>query len=104
MPAAAAAEIDPEFIGTAVEPALQSPENGCRNPGRMPVHSHDGAEGLKPERIAESCQEFRSAVAVDYGFDNSGPELRHAVGEPLRHPSAVQREIGYPRAFHQFLW
>src|SRR6266581_608799 len=54
---AAAADIDAEFPGSWPEPALQGAHNGGGDARRMPVHSHDRAERLEPERIAEARKE-----------------------------------------------
>jgi hypothetical protein len=38
-------------LGTVIVEAIVL-EYG-RDPGRMPVHPHDGAEGLEPERVCQ---------------------------------------------------
>src|SRR5205085_1830600 len=73
---------------------------GSRDSRRMPIHPHHGAQRLKPEWVAEARQEFRPAVSMNDGFDNTGAQLRHAVGEPLRHASAMQWEIGDSGTLH----
>ena len=66
----------------------------------MPVHSHDGAEGLEPERIAEARQKCGGSVIVNDGLGDRGAELRHALGKPWRHTPTVKRQIRDARPFH----
>ena len=40
----------------------------------MPVHAHDGAERLKPERDGEPAQQFVAAVVMDDGLRHDGTE------------------------------
>ena len=42
-------------------------------------------------------QQLVAAVVDDDRLGDHGAEPRHAVGQPLRHPAAVQRQIGVPR-------
>ena len=60
----------------------------------MPVHTHDGAERLEPERVRQPLQKFVAAVMVDDGLSDDGAERRHAGRQPRRDAPAVQREIG----------
>jgi len=52
---------------------------------------------LRPDLIAEegeAPEQLVAAVVKDDRLGDDGAEPRHAVGQPLRHPSAVQRQIG----------
>ena len=46
---------------------------------------------------ASRLQQLVAAVVEDDRLGHDGAEPRHAVGEPLRHPAAVQRQIGVAR-------
>ena len=37
---------------------------------------------------------------MDDCFGNRGAKARHALGQPLRHASAMERKVGNSRAFH----
>jgi hypothetical protein len=60
----------------------------------MPVHAHDRAERLEPERVGKTAQQLIAAVMMDNRFAEHRPEASHAVGEPLGNLSTVQREVG----------
>src|SRR5687768_8539742 len=59
----------------------------------MPVHSHDGAEGLEPEGMGEPAQEFVAAEVMNDRLREDCTELCHARAEPGRNMSAVQGKI-----------
>jgi hypothetical protein len=69
----------------------------------MPVHPHDRAERLKPERIAEARQERGAAVVMDDALGDGCTEYRHTRRQPRGHSTAVQREIGNTRALHPII-
>ena len=77
MRALAAAYINAEFMLNRRQTALQGADDAGRDPGGMPIHAHDGAEGLKPEGVGEAPQEFVAAIFVDDGLGNHAPERRH---------------------------
>src|ERR1019366_7039113 len=64
MPAAAAADMDADFARERRESAFERADHARGNPRGMPVHPHHGAEGLKPERMGETAQEFVAAVIM----------------------------------------
>src|ERR1051326_7418119 len=66
----------------------------------MPIHSHDCAERLKPEWIAQARQKRGGTVVVDNCFGNRGAQAGHPLGQPVRHAAAMQRKVGKSRAFH----
>ena len=98
--AAAAAKIDAELLRTRIHASLQRAHNGSGDSRRVPVHAHDAAERLKPERIAKPREKFADAVVSDNVFGDGRPELFHPLGEPGRHAPAVQRQISESRASH----
>ena len=75
------------------ETALQCADHAGGDAGRMPVHAHDGAEGLEPEGMRQPPQEFIAAVVMDDGLADDGAERRHALPQPRRHAAAVERKI-----------
>src|SRR5690606_39774387 len=64
----------------------------------MPIHAHDRAERLEPERVREPTQYFVTPVMKRDGLHDHTPELRHARAQPLRHVAAMQRKIGTSRS------
>ena len=96
MLAAPAADMDAEFAGERRQAALQRADDAGGDARGMPVHAHDGAEGLEPEGMGETAQQLVAAISVDDRLGHDRAEPRHPVGEPLRHGAAVQRQIGAP--------
>jgi hypothetical protein len=47
--------------------------------------------------MRQPAQQFLAAVVLHDGLADHRAELRHARGEPWRHPAAVQRQIGAAR-------
>jgi len=74
--------------------ALQRAEHAGGDAGRMPVHAHHGAERLEPERMRQAAQQLVAAVMVDDRLAHDPAEAGHAIGEPARDLSAMQRKIG----------
>src|SRR5882757_5255233 len=60
----------------------------------MPVHAHDGAEGLEPERMRQAAQKIVAAVMMDDRLRDHRAKTRHASPEPRRNPAIVQGQIG----------
>jgi hypothetical protein len=46
----------------------------------MPIHSHHGAEGLKPERVGEPAQQFITAVVMHDGLRHDRAQPGHSIG------------------------
>jgi hypothetical protein len=90
MLTAAATDIDAELVLQRHQSALQCADNACRDAGRMPIHAHHGAEGLKPEGMRQPLQEFVAAVVMDHRLGHDGAQHGHARRQPGRHPSAMQ--------------
>ena len=94
MLAAAAADMDAEFVLQRPEPALQRADHAGRDAGGVPVHAHHGAERLKPERMRQPLQEFVAAVMMHDRLRDDGAERGHARRQPRRHASAMERKVG----------
>ena len=92
--AATAADMDAEFAGQRLEPSLQRADHARGYARGMPVHAHNRAERLKPERVSEAAQKLVAAISVDDRLGDDRAEAAHAGREPRRHPPAVQRQIG----------
>jgi hypothetical protein len=85
--------MDTELMLNGAKAALQCTDDACSYPRGMPVHSHDGAEGLKPEWVRQSAQELIAAVLVDNSLGDYRSEPRHSVPQPMRHSATMEREI-----------
>jgi hypothetical protein len=92
--AAAATDMDSEFAGQRLKPSFQGADHARGYARGMPVHAHDRAERLKPERMSEAAQQLVAAVMVDDRLGDDRAEAGHAVRQPQRHAPAVQRQIG----------
>jgi hypothetical protein len=57
----------------------------------MPIHSQYAAEGLKPEGVGHPREQFISFVLLNDRFRNGAAKSRHALCEPLRNMTAMQR-------------
>ena len=97
---ASAADVQAELGGTRIQAALEGAHDRGRDPRRVPVHPHDGAERLEPEWIAEPREELRRTIVVNHALGDGRAERRHALGQPLRHAPAVQRKISDAGSFH----
>ena len=60
----------------------------------MPVHPHDGAEGLEPERVRQPAQQLVTAILEDDRLGDHRAQARHALAQPWRHAATMQRQIG----------
>jgi hypothetical protein len=61
-----------------------------------------GAEGLKPEGVADAREELGRAVVEEDALDDGRAEFGHAVVEPERDAGAVQGKTGVSGALHGF--
>src|SRR5215207_9068174 len=93
--------MDAQLAGLRVEALLEGSPHRRRDARRMPVHAHHGAEGLKPERIAQARKQARASVVMDDGLRDGAPERNHAGREPRGHAAAVQREVGDTGTLHR---
>src|SRR5438045_2473452 len=59
----------------------------------MPVHAHDGAEGLEPEGMGQPPQELVAAIVVHDRLANNRAERGHTHGQPWRYASAMKGKI-----------
>jgi hypothetical protein len=87
----AAAHVEAELMLNRRKTAFQSPYDACRDSRGVPIHTHDGAEGLKPKRVGETSQQFVAAVLMNDGFRDHSPEGGHPGRQPGRDTSAVER-------------
>lgn len=90
MLASAATYIDAELFLHGFESAFQSAHDRGRDTGRMPIHSHDGAEALKPKGMSEASQELVAAVLKNNGLGDDVPERGHSRRQPGGNPAAVK--------------
>src|SRR5689334_16336177 len=60
----------------------------------MPIHSHERAKRLKPERMRQPAEELVASGMVNDRFAEQRAELCHAIGEPSRNVAAVEGQIG----------
>ena len=97
MSAAAAADMQAELARQRLEAAFQRADDAGGDAGRMPVHPHHRAERLEPERVRQPSQQLVAAIVKNDRLGHDGAEPRHAVGKPLRNPTAMQRQIGVSR-------
>src|SRR5205814_7216649 len=95
-----AANVDTEFIRARSEAALERAHHGSSDSRRMPIHSHHRAQRLKPEWIAQAREKRRRTIITNNYFGDCGAEFGHPLGQPLRHASAVQRQIGNSGTLH----
>ncbi len=88
----AAAHVEAQFMLNRRQTAFQRADDAGRDSRRMPIHTHDGAEGLKPKRMRETPQQFIAAVFMNDGFCDHPPQGGHPGRQPRRHMSAMQGE------------
>ncbi len=89
MLAAATADMNAKLALQRGEPAFQRADDARGDPRRVPVHSHDSAKGLKPERVGESLQEFVAPIMVNDGLRDDRAERSHAFRQPSGNASAM---------------
>jgi hypothetical protein len=82
MSSAPSADMDAEFARQGLEAAFERADHARGDARGMPVHPHDRAEGLKPERVSETAQELVAAVSVDDRLADRRAEAGHALREP----------------------
>ncbi len=91
---APAADMNAELMRHRRQPAFQGADDAGGNAGGMPVHAHDGAEGLEPEGMRDATEKFVAPVMNDDRLGNDGAEPGHAFAEPPGNPAAMKRKIG----------
>ncbi len=91
---ASTADMQAEFFRKRLQPTFQRAEHAGRDAGGMPVHAHDGAEGLEPEGMGKPAQKLVTPVVVDDSLGNQRTERGHAVAQPWRHAPSVKGEVG----------
>ena len=98
MLAAPAANVEAELALEWTEPALEGAEHARGDARGMPIHPHHRAERLKPEWVREPAQEFVASVVMHDRLADHRSKPRHAVGEPFRHVTVMQRQIRASRS------
>src|SRR5450631_2875319 len=93
MLAAPAAHMDSELVLQGRQAALQCADDASGDAGRMPVHTHDGAEGLEPEGMRQPPQELVATIVVDDRLANNGAQRGHARCQPRRYAPAMKGKI-----------
>src|SRR5437588_9090092 len=93
MLAASPAHMDAEFAPQRSQAALQGTDDAGGDAGGMPVHPHDGTEGLEPEWMRQPTQELVAAIVVDDRLANNGAQRGHARRQPWRHASEMKGKI-----------
>ena len=68
----------------------------------MPVHSHDRAERLEPERMGEPAEKLIAAELMDDRFGDHGAKAGHAVAQPFRNPPTMEGQIGTSGSLRHF--
>src|ERR1700753_2834899 len=58
MSAPSSTYIKSKLSAERTKPTFQRSYDACCDTGRMPIHSHDSAEGLKPKRIGQAAKQF----------------------------------------------
>src|SRR5436305_6872258 len=94
MLAAAAADVDTEFGSQWRQAALQRADDAGGDARGMPVHSHDRAERLEPERMRQPLQEFVTAIVMNDRLCDDRAERGHPRCQPWRYAAAMQGKIG----------
>ena len=92
--AAPAADMESELMAQRRKPAFERSDHARGNAGGMPIHSHHRAERLEPEWVGQAAQQLIAPVVMNDGLADHRAETGHALREPFRHGSAVQRQIG----------
>ena len=98
MFSAAAADMDPKLSRARRQAALQRADHARGDAGGMPIHSHHRPEGLKPEGMGEAAQQLVAAIVMDDRLANDSAEAGHAIRQPSRYISAMQRQIRASRS------
>jgi hypothetical protein len=65
--------MNPELAGKRRQATFQGAEYAGCNSGGMPIHAHDGAEGLEPEWMRQAAKEFVATIVVDDRLGDDGP-------------------------------
>jgi len=63
----------------------------------VPIHSHNGAEGLKPERVNQPSQKLLMPIIDRNGRRDHSTQARHALDKPGWIPVATQRLVAAVR-------
>jgi hypothetical protein len=75
-------------------PRFSTPTTLVAMPEECQSIAHDGAERLEPEWVRQAAQQLLAPVVVDDRLADHSTRPRHAVGQPFRDVTAMQRQIG----------
>src|SRR6185312_10623348 len=89
MAAAAATDMNTQLMRSWIESALESSHDRSGDSRGMPVHSHQAAQSLKPEGIAEAREQFRLPIVIENAFGDRRAQAGHSLGQPSRYTSAM---------------
>jgi hypothetical protein len=98
---AAAADVQAEFAAQRAEAALERPEHARGDAGGMPIHSHQRAKRLEPERMRQAAEEFIASVMMNDRLAEQRPKPRHPLREPFRNAPVVERQVGAAGSSHR---
>src|SRR5512132_1953803 len=93
MLAASATDVDAQFSRERCHAALEGTDDACGDAGRVPVHAHHRAEGLEPEGVSETPQQFVATILKDDRLADDGTQAGHAIAQPFGHSTTVERKI-----------
>jgi hypothetical protein len=83
----------PSSLESGVRPRFNAHHAGGEA-GGMPVHAHNGAEGLEPKGMREPAQKLVAAKMMNDGFGDHRAKPRHALRQPRRDVAVMERQIG----------
>jgi len=82
------------LIASLWRPRFSTPTTLVAMPEECQSIAHDGAERLEPEWVRQAAQQLVAPVVVDDRLADHSTRPRHAVGQPFRDVTAMQRQIG----------
>src|SRR5581483_2059789 len=93
--------VQAQFMGSRIQSSLQRTQHRGCDAGRMPIHAHNAPESLKPVRVTEAAEQFRSAIVIQHAFADGRSHAGHPLREPGWNASTVQWEISNSGPFHE---
>lgn len=94
MPATSAADKQTQFALHRLQTALEGTDDAGGDAGGVPVHPHNGAERLEPERIRQTSKQFVASIFLDDRLADHPAQLGHTLGQPGRYASVMQGQVG----------
>lgn len=96
MLAAPAADMEAQFGLIGLSPPFSAPMTLVVMPDEcqsIPITAPNDSE---PERVGQPAQQLVAAILMHDRLADHRPEPRHPLAQPLRHPPAMQRQVGTP--------